>query len=124
MLTIDIFTIKQDTQGRYCLNDLHKASGGAAKHNPAHFFALESTKDLILELRADWELSSRDSGTITPVGRVIGKGKAQGTYVVRELVYAYAMWISASFQLKVIRAFDTLQTQGVVTYVLVSSVSL
>lgn len=40
-------------------------------------------------------------------------GRDGGTFVVKELVYAYAMWISASFQLKVIRAFDTLQTQGV-----------
>ncbi len=41
-------------------------------------------------------------------------GRDGGTFVVKELVYAYAMWISASFQLKVIRAFDTLQTQGVI----------
>ena len=36
-LTIDTITIRKDSEGRYCLNDLHKAAGGCSKDAPYRF---------------------------------------------------------------------------------------
>ncbi|UCV28073.1 BRO family protein [Ferribacterium limneticum] len=80
----------------------------AAIHAPAQFFALDSTKALVAELKQS------PISEIDPVQSIRG-GAAPGSFVCKELVYAYAMRISASFQLKVIRFFDTLQTQGMVS---------
>ncbi|WP_052190562.1 KilA-N domain-containing protein [Chitinibacter sp. ZOR0017] len=85
-LTIASTQIRQDAEGRYCLNDLHKASGGMGSDQPAFFMRRSTTKALIAELS-----SSANSQTLNPVSQVLGKGLEQGTYVVKELVYAYAI---------------------------------
>ncbi|MFD2177836.1 KilA-N domain-containing protein [Veronia pacifica] len=90
-------------QGLYCLNDLHKVSGAEKKHQPALYFQNQQTKDLIVEIE-----SQSDQGNPRSVMTKRG-GNFQGTWVCKELVYAYAMWISAKFHLQVIRAFDSLQ---------------
>ncbi|MEW9900993.1 KilA-N domain-containing protein [Chitinivorax sp. PXF-14] len=105
--------IRQDAAGRYCLNDLHRAaiSSGANQRakEPGKFFASPQTVELVTELSDTQNLG------ITPVNTVKGNfsgGVQQGTYVCKELVYAYAMWISPKFHLQVIRAYDALQTAG------------
>lgn len=92
--------------GLFSLNDLHKASGGKAKHKPAFFLRNEETKALIAEIeKENYELQICNSKKIA-VKIIQGKGKQQGTYVCKELVYRYAMWISPKFSLMVIRALD------------------
>lgn len=104
-ISIDGAVIRQDQYGRYCLNDLHKASGNERKNQPQYFLENKQTQDLVQALT--------DTGiSVSPIN-VIRGGLEQGTYVVKELVYSYAMWISATFHLKVIRTFDAVATGAV-----------
>ncbi len=98
--------IRQDAEGRFCLNDCHKAATAAGHDYKAtqveHFTRNASTEGLIQELLKNGELE------FEPVSSKAGR--YGGTYAVKELVYAYAMWISPAFHLTVIRAFDALVT--------------
>ena len=92
--------VRQDEQGRFSLNDLHQAAGGEEHHKPSRFTRTDTFTALVEALRP--EMAS------DPVVAV-STGKP-GTFVARELVYAYAMWISPAFHLQVIRTFDALAT--------------
>lgn len=99
-LTIADTFIRQDANGRYCLNDLHKSAGNENRHRPSLWVENRQTQELIEEIT---------KAGIPALASVKG-GNQPGTYVVKELVYAYAMWISAAFHLKVIRAYDAMVT--------------
>lgn len=99
---IDNIAIRQDSEGRFCLNDLHQAAGGEPRHRANYFLDREDTRELVVELE-------KEKAGIPAVSTAVGRNG--GTYVCKELVYAYAMWISPAFHLKVIRAYDRLATQ-------------
>jgi len=75
-LTIGNTSIRQDSEGRYCLNDLHKAAGGEERHKAALWTVNKTTQELIAEL---------ENGGIPPI--TSQRGRNGGTYAVRELVY-------------------------------------
>ncbi len=91
--------IHQDDAGRFSLNDLHYAAGGESKHTPGRFTATQQFRELAEEISRNQDIPAS-----------ISKPRV-GTYVAKELVYAYAMWISPAFHLKVIRAYDALVTR-------------
>ena len=97
--TIGEIAVRQ-LDGLFSLNDLHKAAGGEAKHQPALFMRMEQTQALIAEIG-----NSTDSQSFKTK-----EGRNGGTYACRELVIAYAAWISAAFHLKVIRVFLAVAT--------------
>jgi hypothetical protein len=96
--------IHQDAEGRYCLNDLYKASGSNPKNKPSEWLRNKQAIELITELNL-----------MAGIPAINSKTKI-GTYAAKELVYAYAMWISPKFHLQVIRAYDALY-HGSVCYV-------
>jgi hypothetical protein len=89
--------IRQDVNGRYCINDLHKAAGEEARHRPNYWLENQQTIDLAKECE------------IAGIPAIVAK-QGLGTFVVKELVYAYAAWISPAFHVKVLRTFDAVAT--------------
>lgn len=111
-LTIADVSIRTDEAGRFFLNDLHRAAGGLDKDKPNRFLRLDSTAELIAELGNAEKWASDKINHLAPVNVVNSFTKEQGTYVCKELVYSYAMWISPAFHLKVIRAYDAMLQAG------------
>lgn len=108
ILAISGISIKQDSHGRFCLNDLHKASGGEARHKPSNWLALQQVQELIAELSDEITKSGIPALEQNQPLTVIHGGVNRGTYGMKEIIYAYATWISAKFFLRVIRAYDSL----------------
>lgn len=96
--------IRRDAEGRYCLNDLHKAAGGEHRQQPHYFMALESTKEL-----AEAISNSRLSGNKNPVE--MSRGRYGGTYVHEDIAIDYAAWVSPVFKLEVYRAFKETRSE-------------
>lgn len=105
VMAISGVQIREDRSGRYCLNDLHRAAVADGENKrtkePSKFLAAGHAAELV------GELTTQNPGSF-PVRTV--EGRNGGTYACKEIVYAYAMWVSARFHLHVIRTFDAVVT--------------
>jgi len=105
LITIDDVVVRVDANGRYCLNDLHKAAMANGKatenHAPGQFLRNEGVQDFIVALDAE----KGDVQKSTSVHSVKG-GKSQGTYAVELVAIRYAAWIDPAFEVRVYRTFQ------------------
>lgn len=83
---------------------------------PAEWLRYSTAKDLIDELKVGNPTLCPLASEMTdfPVNKT--RGRFGGSFVVKELVYAYAMWVSPKFHLEVIRSYDRLATEGVAVH--------
>ncbi len=98
-ITILDTSIRQDAHGRYCLNDLHRAAGGEKRHQPANFMRADGVEAFIAEL------DSTPQNRGVPSVNTVNGGKSPGTYAAELVVYRYAAWISAAFEVQVYSVF-------------------
>lgn len=88
----------RESSGLYCLNDLHQASGGALNQDPIDFLKINQTTELVGEIQKSGIAAYK-----------IQKGKNGGSYACKQLLLAYAAWISPRVQLAVINALLDVQ---------------
>ena len=100
--TITLFntTIRQDADGRFCLNDLHKAAmaNGQATESqrPSNFLKSDSIVEFI----------SLINENATNIAVKKAQGRKGGTYAVELVALRYAGWISARVEVEVYKTFQ------------------
>ncbi|WP_157810312.1 KilA-N domain-containing protein [Vibrio sp. HA2012] len=95
--------ITTDSEGRFNLNALHKASNAGKHKAPNEWLRTKQAQELILELETQ-------TGNSRSAIKVNNGGINQGTFAHELLVVSYAAWISAKFQLEVNQVFLDLKS--------------
>lgn len=121
LITIDDVLVRLDAQGRYCLNDLHKAAMANGKatenHAPNQFLRNEGIQNFVSALDAEVATEAELTAKMQ-LAQKIGKlqkstsvhtikgGKNPGIYAVELVAIRYAAWIDPAFEIRVYRTFQ------------------
>lgn len=104
LIAIEGVKVRQDDEGRYCLNDLHKAAMAAGKatlsQRPGEFLKTGSVSAFAQTLTD----AKKSASVITVRG-----GKGQGSYGVELVAIRYAAWLDPSFEIQVYETFQALR---------------
>lgn len=104
LIRVSGVTVRRDADGRYSLNDLHKAAMANGKatdvHRPASFLRTVNVQHFVQILS--------DAQNCASVVSVKG-GTNQGTYAVELVAIRYAAWIDPAFEVQVYQTFQAVQ---------------
>lgn len=104
-ITISNTAIRRDAEGRYSLNDLHKAAmavgAAVASQKPSEFLRAKGATSFIEALETKAGISALD---------VTKGGSAPGTYADELVALRYAAWINPAFEVEVYRTFRDART--------------
>lgn len=99
--------ITTDSEGRFNLNALHKASGLGNHKKPSEWLRSKQARELVKELESNLSKNSQ-SGNSRPAQKtimIINGGTAPGTFAHELLAIEYAGWIAPAFRLQVNQTF-------------------
>jgi len=103
-INVDGVLIAQDKEGRYSLNDLHRAAVAAGKatdsQRPSNFI-----KSAGVEAFAQVLSEATKRASVVTV-----KGNKSGTYGVELIVMRYAAWIDPVFEVRIYQTFQAIAT--------------
>lgn len=89
--------IRVDEFGRYCLTDLWKAGGSIETKKPSKFEKTERHSELV-------EILKGRNLPFNPYEKTRGRYNG-GTWTIKEMIIAYAIYVSADMHMKVIDVF-------------------
>jgi hypothetical protein len=98
-LSIMGIEIRQDLDGLYSLNDVHRASGALISKKPSEWLSNEQPSSIARKLEAKAGI---------PALNVYRGGRSPGTYACKELVIMYSSWLDDDFHVDVLQSFDFL----------------
>lgn len=105
-----IVEVTMDDNGRYCLNDIYKASGGNDNKKPSKWLRYQKELDVVKVESGLKVLIPEDFDSYVIQ---TGKARATKTFGSRKTVFKYAMFISKDFYESVVTAFDKLSTGNI-----------
>jgi phage antirepressor YoqD-like protein len=103
--------IPVDSEGRYNLNALHRASGEGKHKAPNKWLENQQAQAFVIAVKSQTpNLGSGKESNTYEVLKIINGGNAPGTFAHELIAVEYAGWISPSFRIKVNQTFIDYRT--------------